>query len=215
MNETEKYVQDVLRRIWGPEKERQRIEADLRAHMEEATRTGEPVPDVLTRMGTPQEVAAEFMAGVALPYSGFWFRLWAFLIDLIAIVCLTAPLAVLCVVLSNLVPQTPQGMEHVLGGALILAVLALGNGAIACVLLYFPLLEGRFGQTVGKRLLGLRVLRENGLPIGYKEAFLRRLSFYFDIFAVDALFIPFTPRRQRAFDMIARTVVIREAAFVW
>jgi uncharacterized RDD family membrane protein YckC len=56
----------------------------------------------------------------------------------------------------------------------------------------------------------LWVLKENCLPIGYTEAFLRRLSYYFEIMAVDALFIPFTPKRQRAFDIVARMVVIRE-----
>lgn len=50
------------------------------------------------------------------------------------------------------------------------------------------------------------------MPIGYREAFLRRLSFYFDFIVLDALFIPFTAKRQRAFDIIARTVVIQEIA---
>jgi uncharacterized RDD family membrane protein YckC len=79
------------------------------------------------------------------------------------------------------------------------------------ILLYFPILEGRFGQTVGKRTLGLRVLKENGLPIGYKEAFLRRISYYLEGgLVIDALFIPCTQKRQRAFDIVARTIVIRE-----
>ncbi len=102
-------------------------------------------------------------------------------------------------------------MGYVLGAALITgAVGATPLIAGGIFLLYFPILEGRFGQTLGKRLLRLHVLKETGLPIGYKEAFLRRLSFYFDFIAVDALFIPFTRKRQRAFDIIARTVVVRE-----
>jgi uncharacterized RDD family membrane protein YckC len=36
------------------------------------------------------------------------------------------------------------------------------------------------------------------------------LSFYFDILPFDALFILFTEKRQRGFDIIARTVVIKE-----
>ena len=71
--------------------------------------------------------------------------------------------------------------------------------------------KGRYGQTAGKRWLGLHVVKENGAPIGFKEAFLRRLSFYFDFLVVDAIFIFFTAKRQRAFDMIARTVVIQDA----
>ncbi len=48
------------------------------------------------------------------------------------------------------------------------------------------------------------------VQIGCKEAFLRRLPFYFEIWPVDALFIPFTEKRQRAFDIVARTIVVRQ-----
>ena len=41
-------------------------------------------------------------------------------------------------------------------------------------------------------------------------SFLRRLSYDFEIQPVDALFIPFTEKRQRAFDIVARTVVVHE-----
>jgi uncharacterized RDD family membrane protein YckC len=75
--------------------------------------------------------------------------------------------------------------------------------------LFFPIAEGRFGQTLGKRLLGLRVLKESGLAIGYKEAFLRRIPFYFRFAVLDALFVPFTAKKQRAFDLVARTVVVK------
>jgi len=114
------------------------------------------------------------------------------------------------IALANLVPHEPRGWDYALGAALIAAVIGCGLAAVGVIILYFPIQEARFGQTVGKRLCGLRVLRENGLPIGYREAFLRRLSFYFDVLVVDALFIPFTAKRQRAFDIVARTVVIRE-----
>ncbi len=112
--------------------------------------------------------------------------------------------------LSTLVPRHPSGAEYVLGGALIFATFVCGLAAVGVIVLYFPILEGRFGRTPGKRLLRLWVVRENGLPIGCKEAFLRRLSYCFGIQPVDALFIPFTEKPQRAFDIVARTVVVRE-----
>ena len=86
-----------------------------------------------------------------------------------------------------------------------MAVLATIPGGIAfggVFLLYFPIAEARFGRTLGKAAFHLRTVRENGLPVGYKEAFLRRLSLYFNIFWVDALFALFTAKRQRAFDII-------------
>ncbi len=210
MNEIDRYIQDVLHNIWAPPRERQRVEGDLRAHLQEALDSGEPPKTIIARMGSPIEVAAEFMSQVSLPYASFGSRLAAFGIDMALIIAMAGVLAVLCIVLSNWVPREPRGGDYVLGALLIGLIVGCGGAAVGTMLLYFPILEALFGQTVGKRLLALRVLHETGRPPGYKEAFLRRLSFYFDMIAVDALFILFTAKRQRAFDMIAATVVIQE-----
>lgn len=211
MNQADHYVQDVLHYIHAPFVERQRIEGDLRGHFEEALAAGEPFEKVAARMGAPSEVAAGYMAEIGLSYASFWRRLAAFVIDMILLVILVLPLSLLVVfVFNSLVPEHPQGIEYIVGAFAIFGTVASALVGVGIIVLYFPILEGRFGQTVGKRLLGLRVLKENGLPIGYREAFLRRISYYFEVIVVDALFIPFTPKRQRAFDIVARTVVIRE-----
>jgi uncharacterized RDD family membrane protein YckC len=90
------------------------------------------------------------------------------------------------------------------------ALVSTGLAALGLGICYFPLLEARFGKTIGKHLLAIRVVREAGTPISLGQAFLRRLSFYFEMLLADALFIPFTPARQRALDMLARTAVVRE-----
>lgn len=213
MKEIDSYIRKVMSYIHAPERERQRIESDLRTHLEEAQHTGEPVDQILSRMGDPQEVAEGFMAQMDLHYAGFWIRLAAFILDFILIIVVTTLFAIPAIVIADLIPErNPTGFEILLGAVLLALLFALGLAIVSMILLYFPILEGRFGRTVGKSLLRLRVLRENGLPIGYKEAFLRRLSFYFEIFAVDALFIPFTSKKQRAFDIVAKTVVVREQA---
>lgn len=211
MSEVEQYVREVVRHIRASAQERQRIEADLRAHLEEAVRAGEAPSAVIARMGSPAEVAVEFMARKALPYAGFWPRLAAFAVDMAAIFVGAGLAAVVGLVAANLVPQEPRGLGYVVGAVAILVALGSALGAVGLILLYFPLLEGRYGQTLGKRLLGLRVLKESGLPIGYKEAFLRWLPYYFEMLPVDALFIFFTAKHQRAFDIVAKTVVVREA----
>lgn len=210
MKEVEGYIQAVLGKLYAPAAERQRMETDLRAHIEEALQSGETVEAVIERMGAPGEVAAGFMSQIELPYAGFWRRLAAFAIDMLLIFLAGGLMGAAFVLLSNLVPQHPQGAEYLLGGVLIALCVACALAGAGVILLYFPILEGRFGQTLGKRWLGLRVLREDGLPVHYKEAFLRRISYYFEVIVVDALFIPFTARRQRAFDIVARTIVIRE-----
>ena len=210
MNEIDRYMRDVLHNIQAPPHERRRIEIDLRAHLEEALKEGESAEQVIACMGSPIEVALEFMSHRTLRYASFWRRLVAFAIDMVLILLVAAILAALGVASSNQVPREPQRWGYVVGAALIAVAAGCALTAVGGILLYFPILEARFGQTLGKRLLGLRVRKETGLPIGYKEAFLRRLPFYFELIVVDALFIPFTARRQRAFDIVARTVVIHE-----
>jgi uncharacterized RDD family membrane protein YckC len=148
------------------------------------------------------------MSQVRLEYAGFWIRLLAFAVDLALLILSAGILAVVAVWASNRVPPSPQGLDYVTGALWIALAVSCALSTVGIILLYFPILEGRFGWTPGKRLFGLHVLKENGLPIGYKEAFLRRISFYFEVLPVDALFILFTARRQRAFDIVARTVVV-------
>src|SRR5215204_3105243 len=84
---------------------------------------------------------------------------------------------------------------------------------------YFALFEWLWnGQTPGKRLFKLRVIREDGRPITLWEAIARNLLRIFD--AIPGVFLPvyslglisifLSSRDQRFGDMFAGTVVIRE-----
>ena len=74
------------------------------------------------------------------------------------------------------------------------------------------------GQTPGKRLLKLRVIREDGRPITLWEAIARNLLRIFDavpgfvlpVYSVGLITIFLSGRDQRIGDMFAGTVVIRE-----
>ena len=68
--------------------------------------------------------------------------------------------------------------------------------------------EHLWGQTLGKWLTGIAVVRETGERVGFGAAVLRRLPLLFNFFLLDAAFAPFTEKKQRAFDMVAKTVVV-------
>ena len=76
------------------------------------------------------------------------------------------------------------------------------------------------GQTPGKRLLKLRVIREDGRPITLWEALARNLLRIFDalpgvalpIYSIGLITIFMSGRDQRIGDMFAGTVVVRERA---
>jgi uncharacterized RDD family membrane protein YckC len=206
----ESYLHEVMRNIHGSGEAEERFANDLRAHIQEALAGGEPLADILNRMGSPEEVAAGFMAEKPLQYAAFGQRAAAYILDFCVMLVATGILAGIGAGIGNFTPQHPSGVTTALGALTITLAALFVLAGVGVMFLYFPILEGRFGQTAGKHVFHLRVLKENGLPIGYKEAFLRRLAFYFKFFPVDALFVLFTEKKQRAMDIVARTVVVQE-----
>jgi uncharacterized RDD family membrane protein YckC len=85
--------------------------------------------------------------------------------------------------------------------------------AFVAVPLYFWLSQAIWGRTVGMRAFGLRVVTLDGRKPGAPAALVRTLLLAVDwlpaLFAVGALSIWLTPRRQRLGDLAARTVVVR------
>lgn len=83
---------------------------------------------------------------------------------------------------------------------------------------YFVLFEWRWnGQTPGKRLLKLRVIREDGRPVTFWEAAVRNLLRSFDMmpapfYSVGLIAVFCSAQDQRVGDMFAGTVVVRERA---
>lgn len=84
---------------------------------------------------------------------------------------------------------------------------------------YFILFEVFWnGQTPGKKLLGIRVVRDGGYPIDWGASFLRNvirigeqaLMFY----ALSAVVSLVSPENKRIGDYAAGTIVVREAKFV-
>lgn len=70
------------------------------------------------------------------------------------------------------------------------------------------------GQTLGKRALGLRVIQESGVRIGFYHAALRNLARAFDgfpaLYLVGGVVALFSKSHQRLGDLLAGTVVVRE-----
>lgn len=78
---------------------------------------------------------------------------------------------------------------------------------------YFWVCEARWGQTLGKRLFELRVVRTDGGRVGAGAAFvrtvLRSVDFLPFAYLVAAIAVTTTARNQRLGDLAAGTVVVR------
>jgi uncharacterized RDD family membrane protein YckC len=85
---------------------------------------------------------------------------------------------------------------------------------------YFTFFEWFWnGQTPGKRLLHLRVIKVDGAPVSWIDVLLRNLSRPIDAFGpmglLGLLMIFVSPRAQRLGDLMARTLVIHETSIDW
>ncbi|MFW6079607.1 MAG: RDD family protein [Gemmatimonadota bacterium] len=206
MNRIDAYVDEVLKHIPGCLPQRRRIEADLRSHLADRVDGGDTVEEAVARMGPAEEVAREFLSELELRPAPLGRRFAAFLIDIGLGMLVAAPLVPLVVLLVLGEPmRLPPGAVALLFffGA------ALGGAVLLLSLVYYPVAEAIFGQTVGKRLLGLCVTLEDGGRIGWLDAIIRRIPWYVELFWLDAVFALFTERRQRAFDLVAGTIVVR------
>ena len=77
---------------------------------------------------------------------------------------------------------------------------------------YYTYLEGTNGQTVGKMVMKIKVVREDGGKIDMNAALTRNILRVIDgLFAylIGAILIWRSPKKQRLGDSIAKTVVIK------
>jgi uncharacterized RDD family membrane protein YckC len=73
----------------------------------------------------------------------------------------------------------------------------------------YPLIaEYWFGETLGKHLLGLRVVRESGGRISFGQSVVRQLPMFLQVFWIDVMFALFTEKHQRAFEVLSKTRVV-------
>ncbi|RLE45407.1 MAG: RDD family protein [Candidatus Methanomethylicota archaeon] len=81
-------------------------------------------------------------------------------------------------------------------------------------LVYFVLQEGLWGQTIGKRITKIKVVKTNGEKAGWLKVLIRNLFRFIDVigpspYAVGMISIMVTKNRQRIGDIIAGTKVVK------
>lgn len=133
------------------------------------------------------------MAVVTTRYAGFWIRVVAYLIDAVI-------LGVVGAILSGV------GLHS-------RSVDAQSSSPSALLsLIYFGLLWSHYGggQTLGMRLLKLRVVGTDGSQIGVVRALVRWLFLFisFVVCFIGVIWVAFDPQKQGWHDKVASTCVI-------
>jgi len=153
-------------------------------------------------VATPERVA------LSLPLAGVGSRALAYLIDvgLLFLAWITLYFAA-----SLIQAGVVDAFRALSGFAQTVAVVAVFGAQwvywTACEVLWR-------GQTVGKKVMRIRVVREDGAPVGTLESAVRNLCRVVDFlpafYAIGILCMLFSPRQRRLGDLLAGTVLIRD-----
>ncbi len=166
--------------------------------------------------GSPSAFQPPHSVGLAagMRYEGVAIRFVAFLIDTIILAIISG------VVTAPFNIPTSFSVTNATGVPMVSSIpnpFAWVGGIISAIIwfFYFVLLEGRYGQTVGKMAVKIKVLREDGSMIDYADAVVRTvlrlidLIPYFIPYLLGAILIWSSDKKQRLGDRAAHTVVVK------
>ena len=140
-------------------------------------------------------------------YAGFWVRLWAFLLDLLVLFSINS------VFINSWFIFLDDGFQSIGPFATLTFIHAL------TFFLYFAIMTKLLGKTVGKMVLGIKVVSTDGSPLTWKQMFFRegvvRLVyhiqiFWFMLFLWVYILIAFVPTKRGLHDLVADTSVIHD-----
>ncbi|MEN2767815.1 RDD family protein [Ornithinibacillus xuwenensis] len=134
-------------------------------------------------------------------YAGFWMRFWAYFIDLLVIFSING-------ILLSPFKFMNEGIAITVGFWTI-------TGIVGSVVFYtyFLLMTKFFGQTLGKMILGIKVVREDDQPLKWSDLIFREfigrfIYRVFSILLVLYIIVGFTDEKQGLHDMIGSTRVV-------
>ncbi|MQY03939.1 RDD family protein [Actinomadura macrotermitis] len=165
--------------------------------------------------GSPYGGPAAGYADPAEGLAGRWRRLGAAIIDSVIVGAVSALVSLPFPEVVRVVTVDGESDVRYSGpGALVNFLTALA------AFLYYVIMHAKRGQTVGKMLLGIRVVRaEDGGAISFGRSAARTAFYYVLSFVtcgigglVDVAWILWDPRRQALHDKVARTLVVSAPA---
>ncbi|NIK12983.1 RDD family protein [Alkalibacillus almallahensis] len=137
-------------------------------------------------------------------YAGFWMRFWAYIVDLIIVFCVNG------IVLMPY--RLITGGDDVEVGFWTVAVI------ISTIVLYayFVVMTKYLQQTLGKRIFGLKVIRQDRTPLRWSDLIFREVvgRFFHRVLGFTNLLyivVAFNPDKQGIHDMIGDTFVVHDA----
>ncbi|MBE1554392.1 RDD family protein [Sporosarcina limicola] len=137
--------------------------------------------------------------------AGFWTRLWAYMIDLLVVGAISG---ILIKPIFRVVDIEISNPYFLLFSPYKVTLLIL-------FLLYFTLMTRFFQQTVGKMVMGIKVVPKNGGKLTWSTVIFREVigRFISKMLVIPYLLIIFMPKKEAMHDLFADTVVEHEHAY--
>ena len=147
---------------------------------------------VLLPAPPPTHPSAHLFFGPTVKYAGWWARVGAYIVD-----------ALLVGFSANLIGAF--GVGGTTGAVIILLLTTVGSVA------YYLILTANGRRTIGRKILGIAVVRDGGGDLTYGQAGLRLLTSVVSwlTFFLGVLWPLWDDKRQTFHDKIALTVVIK------
>ncbi len=145
--------------------------------------------------------------------AGLGSRFLALTVDFLLLTVAKVALVLLVAYLGSALNYVWPALGEVVGVPL--EVIMIVSLSLLFSLTYFTLFEAYWnGQTPGKRMAGLRVIRTGGGPIGLIESLTRNIlripDFLPALYLLGGVFVFFTRDCQRVGDLAAGTIVVKE-----
>jgi uncharacterized RDD family membrane protein YckC len=196
----EDYIESVLDCV-PAERDRVRIDAELRGRLDPRI----SIEQAIATYGHPRAVAEFYLASSTLESAPFFRRLGAAIIDIPSV--MVAGFLVFYFA-WKLLGSGDTFLKAILVGNPIAIALCFAT-LILMSPMYYIIAESWTSQTVGKALMGIRTVRESGAKITVGQAIVRQIPLFFSFYLLDGLFALFTRKRQRLFEMISGTRVVK------
>ncbi|MDW0110348.1 RDD family protein [Sporosarcina aquimarina] len=137
--------------------------------------------------------------------AGFWIRFWAYLIDIIIVGAIS----------GLVVKPIFRVIDYPISDPIFLLYSPYKLIMLALFLAYFLLMTKYFGQTVGKMITGIRVIKKTGEPLGWKTLLFREVigRYISKTLLIPYLLVIFMPRKEALHDLFADTEVVHEQVY--
>ena len=137
--------------------------------------------------------------------AGFWTRFWAYTIDIIVLYAISGIFIKPIFRAFDIPIENPSFLFFTTYKATILIVL----------LLYFALMTKYLQQTVGKIIMGIKVVSRDDSQLSWNTIIFREVigRFISKLLVIPYLLVAFTPKKEALHDIFADTFVIHEDAY--